>query len=58
MNQAEIHIGMLPNRSPDMPGEVLERFARSAAVDVQPILENATGVSWSFHLEGSEPALE
>lgn len=51
MNPAEIHIGMLPIRSPDMSAEELESFARQLAADVQPVLGNATGVSWSFHLE-------
>ncbi len=51
MNQTQIHIGMLPIRSPDMSVEALEKFARRAAADVQPIMESATGASWSFHME-------
>lgn len=47
----QIHIGMVPVRSPDMPADVLESFARRVTADIGPVLENATGASWSFHME-------
>lgn len=46
-----IHIGLVPVRSPDMSADVLERFARRTADDIRPVLENATGASWTFHME-------
>ncbi len=47
----QIHIGVVPVRAPDMSADVLEGFARRVTADIGPVLENATGASWSFHLE-------
>lgn len=49
--KSQIHIGVVPVRSPDMSADVLESFARCTTADIEPVLENATGASWSFHLE-------
>lgn len=52
-SQARIHVGLLPVHSPDMSVEELESFTRRTADDIRPVLENATGVSWSFHMEAT-----